>query len=102
MIAMLEQHRAALEELCRSHRVRLLEVFGSATTGKFNPDSSDLDFLVEFQPMSPGDHGKAYFGMLFGLEDLFQRKIDLVETTAISNPYFLRSVNQQRTMIYAA
>ena len=52
--------------------------------------------------MERGQHAKAYFGMLFGLEDLFHRKIDLVETPAVSNPYFLNSINQNRTVLYAA
>lgn len=102
MIDLIEQHRVELTELCRQHRVKTLEVFGSAASGDFDPEQSDLDFLVEFQPVERGQHSKAYFGLLFGLEDLFQRKIDLVETPAIRNPYFLKTVNQQRTVLYAA
>jgi predicted nucleotidyltransferase len=102
MIDLVEQHRADLVALCQQHHVRTLEVFGSATDGTFDSQRSDLDFLVDFLPMSPGQHSKAYFNLLFGLEDLFHRRIDLVETSAISNPYFLKSVNQSRTVLYAA
>lgn len=102
MIDLIENHRAQLQALCRKHRVKTLEIFGSAANGAFDPERSDLDFLVDFQLMEPGRHSKAYFGLLFDLEDMFHRKIDLVETPAVSNPYFLRSINQNRTVLYAA
>ena len=102
MIELIEQHRAELEELCRRYHVKTLEVFGSAADGTWDPERSDLDFLVEFLPLEPGPAAKAYFGLLFGLEDLFHRKIDLVMPTAIKNPYFLKSVTQSRRVLYAA
>lgn len=102
MLELIEQHRAELHELCRRHRVRTLELFGSAAAGTFDPACSDLDFLVDFLPMPPGPHSRAYFGLLLALEDLFRRRIDLVETAAIGNPYFLKSVNPGRTVLYAA
>jgi hypothetical protein len=89
--------------LCGKYRVRRLELFGSASAvgESFDPDSSDLDFLVEFEESGPVEHSRAYFGLLNDLEDLFGRKIDLVETKAISNPYFLESVNLSREVVYA-
>lgn len=102
MIELVERHRRELEKLCRRHRVRTLELFGSAVEGTFEPERSDLDFLVEFLHLEPGQHADAYFGMLHGLEDLFHRKIDLVMTRAIRNPYFLKAVNETRRVVYAA
>jgi len=101
MIELIENHAAELAELCRTHHVRTLEVFGSAANGTFDPVTSDLDFLVDFETLLPGDHGSSYFDLWFGLEDLFSRKVDLVETAAIRNPYFLRTVNKRRRVIYA-
>ena len=89
--------------LCDKHRVLKLELFGSAASGEdFDPETSDLDFLVEFQPMSPGEHADAYFGLLENLQDLFQCRIDLVEIKAVSNPYFLESIERTRRVVYAA
>ena len=102
MIDLIENHRIDLETLCRKHRVKTLEVFGSAVNGSWDSVRSDLDFLVELQPLEPIQHADAYFGLLFGLEDLFHRRIDLVETEAIRNPFFLKSVNQSRQVFYAA
>lgn len=102
MIDLITKHRSEITALCLRHGVRTLELFGSAANGDFDPATSDLDFLVVFLPLPPGERSKAYFGLWFGLEDLFQRKIDLVESEAIQNPYFLKSVNQSRTKLYAA
>ena len=44
-----------LIELCRQFHVKRLEIFGSAATGAFRAESSDLDFVVDFgdQPLGP-------------------------------------------------
>ena|SRR5271163_4276046 len=102
MIELIEKHRAELAALCCRHRVKTLELFGSAADGAFDPARSDLDFLVDFQPVEEGQIAPDYFGLLHALEDLFPCKIDLVMERAIRNPYFRRSVNGSRRMIYAA
>jgi hypothetical protein len=97
-----EDKREELNQLCERFKIRRLELFGSAADGTFDPETSDLDFLVEFLPLNPGEHFDAYFGLLEALQELFQRRIDLVETGAMRNPYFIRRVNESRTTIYAA
>jgi hypothetical protein len=82
--------------------VARLEVFGSAASGRFDPSASDLDFLVEFLPDSPMGPFHQYFDFLAELRDLLGREVDLVEAGAIKNPYFIRSVNQSRELLYAA
>jgi uncharacterized protein len=90
-----------IRRLCAECRVRVLEVFGSAATDTMS-DDSDIDFLVEFLPMGPGKHADCYFRLLFGLEDLFGRTVDLSETPAIKNPYFLDDIKSSRRVLYAA
>jgi predicted nucleotidyltransferase len=103
MVSLIEEHFEALEQLCAQYKVQRLEVFGSASTGeKFDPQESDLDFLVEFLPLRAGEYADAYFGLLHSLEDMFGRHVDLVMTRAIKNPYFLESINQNRKLLYAA
>jgi hypothetical protein len=80
--------------------VRRLELFGSATSDR---DSiGDLDFLVEFEALDPDSHADAYFGLLENLEQLFGRSVDLVMTSAITNPYFLMEVAGKRTVVYGS
>jgi hypothetical protein len=102
MIELVKQSHQALDTLCRKYHVSRLEVFGSAAAGDFHEQSSDIDFLVEFLPIEPGQSADAYFGLLFDLQDLFDRPIDLVMPTAIKNPYLLQSINQSRELLYAA
>src|SRR5687768_14216703 len=102
MLPLLEQHRDALFTLCQTFAVKRLELFGSASDGRFDPARSDLDFIVEFHPSSTFGVADQYFGLLEGLEDLFERKIDLLELPAVRNPYLLRGINASRTLLYAA
>ena len=103
MVELIKKHYEELEHLCRQYHVKCLEVFGSALTGEgFDPAKSDLDFLVEFLPLQPGQHADAYFGLLEDMEKLFDRHVDLVMPRAIKNPYFLESINRAREVLYAA
>ena len=94
--------REQVTALCRQYQVQRLELFGSALREDFNLDRSDLDFLVEFEPLPTGRYAKTYFGFLAALEGLFQRPVDLVVASAIRNPYFRESVERNKTLLYAA
>ena len=98
----LATHRTQIADLCRRYRVHRLELFGSAATARFDAHRSDLDFLVEFEPLADGEHADAYFGLLAALESLFRRPIDLVMTRAIRNRYFLEAIQPTRTLLNAA
>ena len=100
MIPAVEERADELKRLCLIHGVRRLDLFGSASAGRYDPDWSDLDFLVEFQPYALNAYADAYFGLLEALGRLFGRPVDLVVGSAIKNPYFLQSVEQTRTPIY--
>ena len=102
MIAAIRENREALEALCRRFRVRRLERFGSAASAGFDPETSDLDFLVEFEKLEPEAYADTYFGLLEGLSALFQRRVALVMPSAVKNPYFLKSIERSRTLLYAA
>ena len=103
MIGLVENHRQAIQKLCQRYRVARLEIFGSAVNdNNFDIRLSDLDFLVEFLPLGMGQYADAYFGLLESLQELFQRDVDLVMTSAIKNKYFLEAVNKERKLIYAA
>ena len=89
--------------LCAKHRVRRLALFGSGATDRFNAEKgSDLDFLVEFKPMSPRDHAQSYFGLMEDLQCLLAVPIDLVEAGASRNPYFQEAVRNTQVVLYEA
>ena len=102
MIRELVGYQAALEELCSRYKGRRLEHFGSAAVGRDRPGESDLDFLVEFDPLPSGRYADTYFGLLENLQQLFGRPVDLVVASAIRNPYFRDSVERTKTLVYGS
>lgn len=96
-------NRDALAELCRRYGVARLEVFGSAARGvDFDPATSDADFLVEFRPDSGMPPLEQFFGFADALEKLLGRPVDLVEFSAISNPYVRAAIDRSRELVYGA
>lgn len=96
------EHDPAIRQLCSSLAVRELRVFGSIMTSHFDPDRSDLDFLVEFQdPDKPGIFDR-YMALAEGLELIFQRPVDLITKQAMKNPVFRQTVNATSQALYAA
>ncbi len=102
MVAMVNEKIEELRSLCNKFGVIKLELFGSAATGNFDEAKSDLDFLVEFQRLESMNAFDQFFGFQIALEELYGRSIDLVDPTAMKNPYFIESVNQSRELVYAA
>jgi len=102
MLDRLEKHRPEIQALCERFGVRRLELFGSAARGEFNPQSSDLDFFVDFNDAGFEDPSDQYFGLLHGLEDLLGAKIDLVERSAVRSKLFLEIADRIRDLLYAA
>lgn len=102
MNSLISEHRQEIATLCRHHRVRRLELFGSAVGDRFDSDRSDIDFLVEFEPLNDGEHADAYFGLLESLQSVLARPVDLVMARAIRNRYFLEAIEPTRTLVYAA
>ena len=102
MQPIIETQRADVAELCRRLHVRRLDLFGSASTGRFDLVTSDLDFLVEFEPLPPAAYADAWFDLREGLEALFGRPVDLVSGGTVSNPYFAASITASPETVYAA
>jgi predicted nucleotidyltransferase len=92
-----------LRALCLKHRVRTLEVFGSAAeAGRFEVGRSDVDLIVDFEPQPREGFNDVYFRMLDDLRALFGCEVHLVEKGAVRNRYFVESLSTTRTPIYAA
>jgi predicted nucleotidyltransferase len=102
LLSIVSSKQAGLDAFCRQFGVKRLELFGSASDGRFDSEGSDLDFLVVFDPSVRGSRADRYFGLFEALESLFSRPVDLVELEAIRNPYFRESIERSRTLLYAA
>ncbi len=88
-----------IKALCATYHVKTLFAFGSVCSDKFN-DQSDIDLLVSFQTMEYGDYADSYFDLADQFESLFHRPVDLVTDKSLSNPYFIETVNQSKTLLY--
>ena len=102
MLSLIEHNLEAIRSLCHEYRVTRLEIFGSTTRGDFDPERSDIDFLVKFAPgTNLGPWMARFFELQHRLEALLGRKVDLMMATGVRNPYLLRSINQDRRVLYA-
>ena len=90
-----------LKRLCELYRVRTMYAFGSVCTDNFKEDS-DIDFLIAFDDLSFDQYTDNYFELHYKLQDLFNRQIDLLTENSLSNPYFIKGIEQTKELIYAA
>ena len=102
MASIVDEKTREIILLCEKHDVSRFVLFGSAALRQQKIAFNDLDFLVEFRPMSPKRHANSFFGLLEDLEQLFGVSIDLVEREPIRNPYFLESIERNQVVIYEA
>jgi uncharacterized protein len=103
MIPVVEHKRAEVAELCERYGVERLDVFGSAANDGFDPERSDLDFVVSFERREPPELFDRYFGLKEDLESLFGRGVDLVTEGALKkDPDFAEGISGSRVPLYAA
>ena len=89
-----------IEAFCRKWKVSELSLFGSVLSAEFRPDS-DIDVLISFV----ADAGWGLFDfvdMLDELEDIFGRKVDMVEKEALRNPFRRKRILSSKEVVYAA
>ena len=96
---LLEENKDKLMELCDSHNVKKLYLFGSILTDRFI-DSSDVDFLVQFNDIVLEKYLDNYLDFKEQFELLFNRQVDLIENQAIRNPIFRRVVDREKQLVY--
>jgi uncharacterized protein len=94
--------REQIGELCRTHHVRRLSVFGSATRDDFDPEHSDVDVRVEFYEEANQSYVQNLHSFHDSLTDLFGRPVDLLSATRISNRFFEKELQDTQVVLYAA
>ncbi len=95
----LDQYKEKIDQFCQKHHVQSLYVFGSILSDSFN-DKSDVDLLIQFNPVDVETYFDNYMDLKEQLEKLFQRPVDLLENQAIRNPIFRQIVDREKQLIY--
>lgn len=100
MNSIAESNLSQIKILMRYHAVIKAYLFGSAAIGKMN-DDSDVDFLIRFNPgLSYTDYGNNYFQLIYALQKLFKKQVDIIAEETITNPYLLQTINSQKTAVF--
>jgi predicted nucleotidyltransferase len=94
--------REEIAELCRKHHVRRLSVFGSAARDDFDPATSDVDIIVEFEEIPVGEYADNKWALHDELVSQFNRKVDLLTWKSVKNRYLLRSIERSQQTLYGA
>jgi predicted nucleotidyltransferase len=97
---LLDLYADDIETLCRKYKVKKLSAFGSLVKGNFK-EGSDVDLIVDFEPLPYKEYADNYFALKFALEDRFGRPVDLLEEKEIKNPYFKQSIASHCKTLYA-
>ena len=100
MNSILNNHIGQINQLCRANGVGRLFAFGSAVSDKFNPEKSDLDFLVKVNEADPLKKGRYLMNLWDSLGALFNRKVDLLTPESLRNPYLIKSIDRSKVLIY--
>lgn len=93
-------NHARIEEFCRRWRLRQFSLFGSVLREDFGPDS-DVDVLISFEPDIPWSLFD-WIAMIDELRVVFDREVDLVEESGLTNPYRRDAILRTRQILYAA
>jgi uncharacterized protein len=94
------ERKGEIKALCLSHKVKHLYFFVAEVTGKVDEIISDFDFVVEIYEKDPVERKITILSLLDELENLFQRKLDLLTDSSIKNPSLRKSINASKVLIY--
>ena len=102
MQKILENRKSDLRKICQSLDVKRLYAFGSVVSDKFR-DDSDIDFLISFmENLSIEQYTNNYFSLQYKLRELFDREIDIITESTLSNPFLIESIDETKELIYEA
>lgn len=90
----------AVHAICSRCAVSKLYVFGSIVDGRFVEGKSDIDLLVELQPLSPDIKNQMLVHLWFDLEALFGCEVDLVLMEEVNDPHFKKYLDLYKVLVF--
>ena len=95
-----QTHIERIGKLCQKDQVSQLSIFGSAVNEQLKAES-DVDFLVCFSPeIDLLEYADNYFSLLEELENLTQRKVDLLSMKSLKNPILIEEIKNAKVILY--
>ncbi len=88
-----------INEYCKRYNVKELYAIGSVVNDNFK-DDSDIDLLIKFDELSIEEYTDNYFILHNLFQDIFKRKVDLVTDKSLNNPYFIKSIDRTKKILY--
>jgi predicted nucleotidyltransferase len=101
MNAIVSSNLESIRTICEQFGVARLELFGSAARDDFDPETSDIDVIVDFLDYGPGISDR-YFGLVDALEELLSRPVQAESARTLKNPYIIAEIKDDRMTLYDA
>ena len=102
MIDLIQKNLCLIVAACKKHHVEAISLFGSAAKNTMKEDS-DIDLLVDFsEDIDVLDYADNYFSLMNQLQDILNKKIDLVSSKSLKNPILKEEIHQSKIDLYAA
>jgi predicted nucleotidyltransferase len=99
MNSLIQRNLPEIKELMLKFGVMSAYLFGSATNDQMSVDS-DVDFLVRFNPdLNYTDYGNNYFGLIYALQNLLKKDVDIIAEETVTNPYLLQTINSKKIAV---
>ncbi|QQL48820.1 nucleotidyltransferase family protein [Mucilaginibacter ginkgonis] len=99
MDAIVADNLEEIKLLMQKHGVVKASLFGSAAKDTMTAES-DVDFLVNFDSgLSIAEYGDNYFELIYALENLLQREVEIIAEKTLSNPYLIESINNSKVSL---
>ena len=99
MTQLIQTNISAIKVLLNKYDIEEAYLFGSAASGNFN-DESDVDFLIKFKAnLDYVTYSDNYFALMYAMQELLKREVDLVAEETLSNPYLIASINKNKVRL---
>lgn len=102
MTPLIAERRSEIAALCRRFGVRRLAVFGSAARGAdFDPQRSDVDFMVTYEQPDGASLGE-FLALRDALAAAVNRRVDLVVEGSVRNPFIQAGIQRSAETVYGS
>lgn len=97
----LQEKLPEITKMFREYHVKSAYAFGSVVTDKFN-EESDVDVIINMDESiePPEKRGELMWNLWDKLEELFNRKVDMVSEKSLRNSYFIQELNETKVLLY--